>query len=100
MFEAGIVPDNYQVFTNVEDMGDHRNKDTFTCFVLFRYHPPMALTRGLVQNLRPQGGLLYDSIADALLRDCSKLEGYKTGESQNVSVNLQAAQCSSFDPTQ
>lgn len=67
VLETGIAPDDHQVFTDVEDMGDDRNKDTFKWDL---------------------------SITDALLRDCSKLEGYKTGESQNVSVNLQA--CSVF----
>lgn len=56
VLEAGIAPDDHQVLTDVEDMGDHKNKNTFTCFFL-RYHPPKALTWGLVQNSRPRGGL-------------------------------------------
>lgn len=32
VLKAGIAPDDHRVLTDVEDMGDHRNKNTFTCF--------------------------------------------------------------------
>lgn len=45
VLEAGIAPDDHQVLNDVEDMGDHRNKDTFTSF-MFMFFLTVSSSKG------------------------------------------------------